>query len=35
VHGRTSARPGETVALEVDTASVHLFDPATGATLGR
>ncbi|MEO8922809.1 MAG: sn-glycerol-3-phosphate ABC transporter ATP-binding protein UgpC [Caldimonas sp.] len=35
VHGRTSALPGETVALEVDTACVHLFDPATGATLGR
>ncbi len=35
VHGRTNALPGETLALQVDTASVHLFDPATGATLGR
>jgi multiple sugar transport system ATP-binding protein len=35
IHGRTRARPGEAMALDVDTAGVHLFDPATGATLGR
>ena len=33
VHGRTGARPGEAIALEVDAAAVHLFDPGTGATL--
>ena len=33
LHGRTSARPGEVVQLAVDTGAVHLFDPASGATL--
>ena len=33
IHGRSSARPGEVVQLEVDTGAVHLFDPASGATL--
>ena len=33
IHGRTTARPGESLALAVDVAAVHLFDPATGATL--
>ena len=33
LHGRTSAAPGETVALAVDLAGVHLFDPATGAAI--
>ena len=33
LHGRTRAHPGETIALAVDTAAVHLFDPGTGATI--
>jgi multiple sugar transport system ATP-binding protein len=33
VHGRTNVNPGETIALAVDTAAVHLFDPTSGATL--
>ena len=33
IHGRTNARPGEVIDLAVDTAAVHLFDPASGATL--
>jgi multiple sugar transport system ATP-binding protein len=33
IHGRTTARPGETIHLTVDTAAVHLFDPTSGATL--
>ena len=33
IHGRTDALPGETIALAVDTAAVHLFDPTSGATL--
>jgi len=33
LHGRTSALPGETIALVVDTAAVHLFDPANGAAI--
>jgi multiple sugar transport system ATP-binding protein len=33
IHGRTAAVPGETIALSVDTSAVHLFDPATGATM--
>ena len=33
IHGRSSARPGEVVQLAVDTGAVHLFDPASGATL--
>jgi hypothetical protein len=32
-HGRPGARPGDSVALEVDAAAVHLFDPASGTTL--
>ena len=35
VHGRTAAQPGERVGLAVDTAAVHLFDPASGKALGR
>ncbi|MEP6739340.1 MAG: sn-glycerol-3-phosphate ABC transporter ATP-binding protein UgpC [Caldimonas sp.] len=33
IHGRTSAKPGDTIALAVDLSAVHLFDPASGATL--
>jgi multiple sugar transport system ATP-binding protein len=33
VHGRTTVQPGEAIGLAVDTAAVHLFDPASGATL--
>ena len=33
IHGRTAALPGETIALAVNTAAVHLFDPTSGATL--
>jgi len=33
IHGRTQARPGETIALAVDASAAHLFDPASGATL--
>jgi multiple sugar transport system ATP-binding protein len=33
VHGRTQAQPGETIPLAIDTAAVHLFDPASGAAL--
>ena len=33
LHGRTSAQPGETIHLQIDTAAVHLFDPTSGATL--
>jgi len=32
-HGRTDARPGDRIALDVDTSSVHLFDPASGRAL--
>jgi multiple sugar transport system ATP-binding protein len=35
VHGRTAAKPGERVGLAVDTAAVHLFDPASGRALSR
>ena len=34
LHGRTQAQPGEAIQLAVDTGAVHLFDPASGATLG-
>jgi multiple sugar transport system ATP-binding protein len=33
VHGRPQAEPGATIPLAVDLASVHLFDPTSGATL--
>ena len=33
LHGRTTATPGETIALAVDVAAVHLFDPGTGAAI--
>jgi multiple sugar transport system ATP-binding protein len=33
MHGRTNARPGDAIALAVDTAAVHLFDAASGAAL--
>jgi len=33
LHGRTEAKPGETVHLELDAASVHLFDAASGKRL--
>ena len=33
LHGRTAARPGETIALSVDTSAVHLFDPTTGVAI--
>jgi len=33
VHGRTGARPCEAIALKVDAAAVHLFDPASGMML--
>ncbi len=33
LHGRTDAQPGDTVHLELDAASVHLFDAASGKRL--
>jgi multiple sugar transport system ATP-binding protein len=33
MHGRTDTGPGETIALDVDQAAVHLFDPASGAVI--
>ncbi|MEO8526612.1 MAG: ATP-binding cassette domain-containing protein, partial [Caldimonas sp.] len=33
MHGRTDVRPGDTIALAVDLAGVHLFDPASGAAI--
>ncbi len=33
LHGRTSARPGETIHLSIDTGAIHLFDPTSGAAL--
>jgi multiple sugar transport system ATP-binding protein len=33
LHGRTDARPGDTVHLELDAASAHLFDAASGKRL--
>jgi len=32
-HGRTEARPGDRIGLDVDRAAVHLFDPASGQAL--
>jgi hypothetical protein len=31
IHGRTTVRAGDTVALQVEVDQVHLFDRATGA----
>ena len=31
--GRTAVRPGETIALAVDTDAVHRFKPETGVAL--
>ena len=33
LHGRTDAQPGDTVHLELDAASAHLFDAASGKRL--
>ncbi|HEY9066033.1 MAG TPA: sn-glycerol-3-phosphate ABC transporter ATP-binding protein UgpC [Burkholderiaceae bacterium] len=33
MHGRTEAQPGDTVHLELDAASAHLFDTASGKRL--
>jgi multiple sugar transport system ATP-binding protein len=33
VHGRPQAEPGATIALAVDRAAVHLFDPTNGTAL--
>jgi multiple sugar transport system ATP-binding protein len=33
LHGRTDAQPGDTVQLELDAASAHLFDAASGKRL--
>ena len=33
MHGRTDVRPGQAIALAVDRAGVHLFDPASGAAM--
>jgi len=33
MHGRTDAQPGDTVHLELDAASAHLFDAASGKRL--
>ena len=35
MHGRTDVEPGEKVGLVVALDSVHLFDPADGATMRR
>jgi len=34
IHGRTAAQPGETVYLQIDGASAHLFAAADGKRLG-
>jgi multiple sugar transport system ATP-binding protein len=34
MHGRTTARPDDTVHLSVDTAKTHLFDASSGVRLG-
>ena len=34
IHGRTSARPGDTVHLVIDTDKAHVFDTASGKRLG-
>jgi hypothetical protein len=33
LHPRTAVRAGRSVKLAVDVERLHLFDPATGATL--
>jgi len=33
MHGRTDVQPGQKIALAVALESVHLFDPAGGATM--
>jgi multiple sugar transport system ATP-binding protein len=33
MHGRTDVRPGDAIALAVDSDGVHLFDPASGAAM--
>ena len=33
MHGRTDVQPGQEVALAVALDSVHLFEPAGGATM--
>jgi multiple sugar transport system ATP-binding protein len=32
-HGRTDARPGDRIGLDIDRSAVHLFDPASGRAL--
>ena len=32
-HGRTDARPGDRIGLDVETSAVHLFDPGSGRAL--
>ncbi|TGR16843.1 TOBE domain-containing protein, partial [Mesorhizobium sp. M8A.F.Ca.ET.197.01.1.1] len=34
VMGRSDVKPGDTVRLSADPASLHLFDPATGNRIG-
>jgi multiple sugar transport system ATP-binding protein len=34
MHGRTDARPDDTVHLRVDPAKAHVFDANSGARLG-
>ena len=34
IHGRTAARPDETVHLVIDTDKAHVFDSASGKRLG-
>ncbi len=34
MHGRTDARPDDTVGLTIDAATAHVFDQASGARLG-
>jgi multiple sugar transport system ATP-binding protein len=35
VNPKTEARPGRTIDLTVDAASIHYFDPDTGQAIGR
>jgi multiple sugar transport system ATP-binding protein len=35
VNPKTSARPGRTIDLAIDTSSLHWFDPETGQAIGR
>ncbi|MEO7337497.1 MAG: sn-glycerol-3-phosphate ABC transporter ATP-binding protein UgpC [Caldimonas sp.] len=34
IHGRSSVKPGDRIGLTAETGSVHLFDPASGRSLG-